>query len=132
MVLRRNKKNELVHDKTYNKTCANSKDWDQPAHPHSLIRVFPDHMCLLQTPGYPKRDEQGALVDVQANLSLCCSQRSSCRFCSTLAQISIFISLKKGSYLELWLLTGLFIEKSRTGPSCSKLMTSLVHISLKL
>ena len=33
----RNKKNEPAHDKTYNKTCATSKDSDQPAHPHRLI-----------------------------------------------------------------------------------------------
>ena len=28
---------------------------DQPAHPHSLIRVFSDRMYILQPPGYPKR-----------------------------------------------------------------------------
>ena len=44
-----------------NETCATSEDSDQYAHPHSLIRVFADRMCLLQTPGYPKRDEQELL-----------------------------------------------------------------------
>ena len=36
--------------------------------------VFTDHMCLLQTPGYPKRDNGEPFpywVDVQADLSLC-------------------------------------------------------------
>ena len=47
-----------AHDKTYNKTCATSEDSDQTAHPRSLIRVFTDRICLLQTPGYPKRDKQ--------------------------------------------------------------------------
>ena len=37
---------------TYN--SAISKDSDQPAHPRNLIRVFADHICLLQTLGYPK------------------------------------------------------------------------------
>ena len=50
-----------AHDKTYNKTCATREDSDQPAHPHSLIRVFTDHICLLQLPGYPKRDKQEPL-----------------------------------------------------------------------
>ena len=48
---------EPVADKTYNKTCATSEDSDQPVHPHSLIRIFVDRMCLLQ----PKRDEREPL-----------------------------------------------------------------------
>ena len=46
---------EAPYDKTYNKTCVTSEDSDQPAHQHSQIWVFADR--LLQTPGYPKRDE---------------------------------------------------------------------------
>ena len=46
---------EPAHDKTYNKTCATSKDSEQPAHLQSLIRVFADRMCFLQPPGYLKR-----------------------------------------------------------------------------
>ena len=38
--------------------CATSEDSDQPAHLRSLIRVFADRMCLLQPPGYPKRDKK--------------------------------------------------------------------------
>ena len=73
-------KYELVHDKTY-KTCATSKDSDQPAHSCSLIRVFVDHMCLRRPLGYSKRSEEELLpyrVDVQADLStsLCWSHRS--------------------------------------------------------
>ena len=63
---------------------ATSEDSYQPAHPRSLIRVFADRMCLLQPPGYPKRDERELLpywVDVQADLSLCWSHKSYCRSC---------------------------------------------------
>ena len=49
---------EPVHNKTYNKTCATSKDSDRPAHPRSPIRVFADRMHLLQPPGYSKRDNE--------------------------------------------------------------------------
>ena len=66
-------KNEPAHDKTYNKICVTSEDSDQPAHPSSLIRVFTDHMCFPQPPGYLKKDKQDLLsywVDVQADLSL--------------------------------------------------------------
>ena len=48
--------NEPVHDNTYYKTCATSEDLDQPAYSRNLIRVFADHMYLLQPPGYPKRE----------------------------------------------------------------------------
>ena len=44
---------------------------DQPAHPRSLIRVFADRLCLLQPPGYQKRDEQEPLpyrVHLQADV----------------------------------------------------------------
>ena len=43
--------------KTYSKTWATTEDSDQPAHRRCLIRVFADIMCLLQPPGYPKRDK---------------------------------------------------------------------------
>ena len=46
---------------TYMKTCATSKDSDQPAHSRSLIRVFADPMCLLQPQNYPKRDTREPL-----------------------------------------------------------------------
>ena len=80
--------NEPAHDKTYNKTCATSEDSDQPAHPRSLIRVLADRMCLLQTRGYPKWDKREPLphwVDVQAELSLCLSHGTYCRFCRVMA-----------------------------------------------
>ena len=48
---------EPAHDKTYNKTYVTSKDSDLPAYPRSLIRVFADPLCLLQSPGYSKRDK---------------------------------------------------------------------------
>ena len=68
---------EPAHDKTYNKTCATSEDSGQPAHPRRLIRVLADRMCLLQPPGYPKRDKGEVLpylVDVQADLRLLVTQ----------------------------------------------------------
>ena len=52
--------NEPEHDKTYIKTCATSKDSDQPVDPRSLIRVFTDRMCLLQRPGYPKGEDKNS------------------------------------------------------------------------
>ena len=83
---------EPVHDKTYNKTYTTSKNSDQPRHPCSLIRVFADCMCFLQPLPYPKRDTREALpywVDVQADLSLCWSNKSYWRFCHALAQMVI-------------------------------------------
>ena len=46
---------EPVHDKTYNKNCATSKESDEPVHLRSLIRVLADGMCLLQPPCYSER-----------------------------------------------------------------------------
>ena len=62
--------------KTYNNTCATSEDSDQTAHSRSLIRVFSDHMYLLQPLGYLKSDERESLpywVDA-TNLSLLVTQ----------------------------------------------------------
>ena len=73
-----------------NKTFASSKDSAQRAHPRSLIKVFAYRMCLLQPPAYPKRDNRERLLywmDVEADLSLCWSHRSYCRFCRALAKI---------------------------------------------
>ena len=78
---------ELELDKTYNKICATSEDSDQPAHPRSLIWVFADRMCLLRPPRYQKNYERKPLpywVDLQADLILCWSHRSYCRFSRTL------------------------------------------------
>ena len=82
------KMNEPAHNKTYSKSCATSKVSDQPAHLRRLIRVLAYRMFLLL--GYSKRDERGPLpyrIDVQADLSLCCSHRSYCRFCGALVGI---------------------------------------------
>ena len=62
---------------------ATSEDSDQLAHSRSLIRVFADRMCLLQSLGCPKRDRQEPLpywVDVHTDMSLCWSHKSYCRF----------------------------------------------------
>ena len=80
-----------MHQRTTEPTirCASSED--MPAHPRSLLRVVADRMCFLQSPGYPKRDEQEPLpcwMDVQAFMSLCWSHRSYCRFYRVLVQMS--------------------------------------------
>ena len=82
---------EPAHNKTYNKTCATSEDSDQPANPCSLIRVFTNSMCLLQPRGCPKKGKGEPLpnwLDLQADLSLCWSNRSYCRFCHALAHLT--------------------------------------------
>ena len=69
------------------KIYATSDNSDQTAHPRSLIRVFADRTCLLQPPGYPKRDKGEAMpfwMDLQADVSLCWTHRSYCRFCHAL------------------------------------------------
>ena len=58
---------------------------------------FAEGMCLIQTSGNPKRDEQELLlywVDVQADLSLCWSHRSYCVLCW-------LISLRKHAYSNI-------------------------------
>ena len=57
--------------------------------PVSLLIAF---RCLLQPPGYPKRDKQEPLpywVNVQASLILYLSHRSYCNFCHALAHIAV-------------------------------------------
>ena len=75
---------------------------------HCLIRVFPDSMCLLQPPGYPRSDKQEPLsnwVAVQADLCLCWSHRFYRRFCHVLAHIMLLPPLiwsyKSGHVLSL-------------------------------
>ena len=86
---------EPARDKTCNKTCATSEDSGQPVHPRNLTRVFADRMCLQQPPGYQKKDKREPLpywVVVQADLSLCFSQRSCCSFFFRALAHSIFIA----------------------------------------
>ena len=84
---------EPVHDKTYNKTCATSEVSDQTAHMCSLCWSY-----VLSTASWQSmRDKQEVLpylVDVQADLSICWSHRSYCRFCHGLAHISKCCLLK--------------------------------------
>ena len=82
---------EPVHNKTY-KRLVRPVRTDQPAHLPSLIRVLAGSMCLLQSPGYPKREKRKILpywVEVQADLSFCWSHKSYCRFCHLLAHFVI-------------------------------------------
>ena len=65
---------------------------DQLAHLGSLVKIFADHICLLQPLGYPKRNKQEPLPyweDVQADPSLCWAYRSYCKFCHALAQMTV-------------------------------------------
>ena len=53
-------------------------------------------MCLLQPPGYPKRDEWEPLphwVDIQAYQRLFSPHRSNCRFCRARANIWLWLLL---------------------------------------
>ena len=80
--------------------------------PRRLVRVFADRMCLVQPPGYPKRDEREPLpylVDVQADLSLCWSHRSYCWFCRALANIL------KEDWIDLVICVVLFSRRFRKG-----------------
>ena len=88
-----------------------NKDSDQPAHLCRLIRVFADHMYLLQFQLYPKSDKLDPLphwVDIQADLSLCWSHRSYCWFCRALAH---FISPQK--LRHFCLVPHVFVDKLR-------------------
>ena len=89
---------EREHGKTYIKTCATREDSDQSTHQCSLIRVFAGRMCLLQPPGYPKRDKTGTLAilgDSQADLS----SLVSCLIVDFVVHWLIYIC----SHLELWI-----------------------------
>ena len=80
------------HDKTYHKTCVNSKDSDQPVHPSSMARVL-----VYPSFDIPKAVEVACdqrrlcsdCVDAQADLSLRWSHKSFCRVCPAPAQFNI-------------------------------------------
>ena len=68
------------------------------------IRVFADRIFRLQPPVYPKRDKWEPLpywLDAQADLSLCWSHKSFCRFCFGLAQIWLSIPVLRVNQLLL-------------------------------
>ena len=79
---------DSAHDKTYYKMC---NQWRLISLRICAVwSVFSDRMCLLQPPGYSKRDEWEPLlywVDVHADLSLCWSHKSDCRVFLVLAHI---------------------------------------------
>ena len=80
------------HDKTYNKTCAISKDLDQPVHPPSMARalVYSSLDSLEAVEGTcDQRRLWSDCADAQADLSLRWSHKSHCRFCRALAHFSI-------------------------------------------
>ena len=49
---------EPQREEIYLLTCALNEDSNQPAHPHSLIRVFVVHMKKLCNLSYPKQYTQ--------------------------------------------------------------------------
>ena len=121
----------------YNKTCETSEDSDQTALSRSLIRVFADHMCLLQPPGYPRKDKRESFpygVAVHADLSLCWSNRYYCGYCRALAQI---ILIRKQQTL-LYLLSIFMISNgmcntvhaSQPMAECKFIHTKTCHKSL--
>ena len=80
------------HDKTNEMACVPSEDSDQPGHLPSLIRVFAVCMKKAWVLSYPLNAQWkfwSDWVDAQGDLNLCCSHKSSCRFCHVLAHISL-------------------------------------------
>ena len=78
---------EPAHDKTYNKTCDQRRLRSACASAQSDQSLRWSHVPS-KPKGYPKSDKREPLpywVDIQADLSLCCSHRSYCRFCRALA-----------------------------------------------
>ena len=75
---------------------------DQPAHPHSLIRVFAIHVILAYDPYFLQVDHKHWLdwADAQADLSLCWACMSFSWFCLALAQIIWFILSRAGVLYE--------------------------------
>ena len=70
---------EPVHDKTYNKTSATSKDSDQPVYPPSSTRVLVCPSFGSQEAVYKAhviREDWSDCVDAQADKSLCWSHKS--------------------------------------------------------
>ena len=77
----------VKENKTYSITCATSEDSDQLTHPR---------MCLSHPPSYLKRDKGVPMPfreDVQAELCLCSSHKSYCRFCHPLAHSSVVLAV---------------------------------------
>ena len=65
---------EPEREKTYLLTCALNEDWNQSAHPRSLIRIFDGRMKKLCILGYPKCAQErfwSACATAQADLNLC-------------------------------------------------------------
>ena len=86
----KNKKNEPGHDKTTISLVQLAKTQISLHICAVWSESSADRMCLLQPPDYPKRDKCEPLpywVNVQADLSLCWSYRSYCKFCLALAKI---------------------------------------------
>ena len=91
--------NKPAHDKTYSKTCATSEDSDQTAHPRSLIRVFADRICLLQSLDYTKKDKREMLsywVDVQADLCSCAGSHCNSRQDTEMLLVHLSVQLTRG------------------------------------
>ena len=86
--------NEPAHNKTNNKTCVTSKDSDKSVHPPSMARIFVylslDSLKAVQGTGDQQRLWSDC-VDAQADLSLCWSHKSYCRFCRALAQMPLMV-----------------------------------------
>ena len=67
----------LQHQKTFLWTCAASKVSDQPAHLHSLIRIFTGHIldsngCKVSSCGQQRLGS--VCTDAPTDLSLCLAQ----------------------------------------------------------
>ena len=75
--------------------CAPSKDWDQPGHTPSLIRVFVVRMKRAWILSYPlsaQRRLWSDWADAQADLSLHWLHRPVCWFCHEAAHLFVYLA----------------------------------------
>ena len=98
---------------------------DQPGHPPSLIRVFAVHKKKLRSLAIlgAHSEDWSDWADTQADLSLHWAHRPFCWFCRVATQTLLSVSQyesSSGIKNNFW-----------SGPSCSKLTTSLVNLTLK-
>ena len=84
------RKFEPKHGRTFNKTCVTNEDSDQPVHPTSMPKVL-FHPSLDSPEAVEGTCDRQRLrsdyVDAQADLNLCWSYKSYCRFCRALAHL---------------------------------------------
>ena len=95
--------NELPQDKTNKVAFAPSKDWDQPGHPPSLIRVFVVHSMGSSAPKFSSCGQRrlwSDWADAQADQSLRWAHMPFCWFCRKSAQVQYYWALMQDPLFE--------------------------------